>query len=512
MMEFSVPKVPAETAIFVVVAAYLLYSISLVVYRLYFSPLAKFPGSKLAAATFWYEFYHNYWRNGQYIFEMEKMHNKHGPIIRVNPDELSIRDAEFYSQLYVAESTRRTNAYEGFGKGVGFHDTHFLTVDHDLHRKRRKPLEPFFSRMAVNGLQSMMAEVALQLESRFRELGGTRKVIRFDHAFSAAAGDVIRRICLGRDEPGERFLDDPDFTPQWHDVIHSVVRSIPLFTRFPVIYKIVSLIPDKVLLWAYPRGQRFNILRRRAEQEVHKAKAADHEKHENSTSIFSNILNSDMPESERAHERLGREAQVLLAAGTASVARTLGVASFYILARPEIRQRLEAELKDTMSGWPDKVPTWAELEKLPFLQAIIYESLRLVYGIMNRLPRVSPDVPVQYKDYTIPIGVPVGIASYFLHTDPEVYPSPHEFKPERWIGNINPAMHRSLVSFSRGSRNCVGKNLAMAEMSLILAVLYRPNGPRLELFETDESDVKMVHDMVMPLPKLGTKGVRAVVR
>ena len=52
----------------------------------------------------------------------------------------------------------------------------------------------------------------------------------------------------------------------------------------------------------------------------------------------------------------------------------------------------------------------------------------------------------------------------------------------------------------------------MAEISLALAVLYRPGGPKLELFETDESDVKVIHDFLIPLPKLDSKGVRVLVR
>lgn len=52
----------------------------------------------------------------------------------------------------------------------------------------------------------------------------------------------------------------------------------------------------------------------------------------------------------------------------------------------------------------------------------------------------------------------------------------------------------------------------MAEMSLCLAVLYRPGGPRLELFETDESDVTPVHDFLLPLPAIETKGVRMLIR
>lgn len=63
----------------VIVAAILPLSwIGLVVYRLFFSPLAKFPGSKLAAATSWYEFYFDYWLEGKYVFEIERMHKIYG--------------------------------------------------------------------------------------------------------------------------------------------------------------------------------------------------------------------------------------------------------------------------------------------------------------------------------------------------------------------------------------------------------------------------------------------------
>jgi hypothetical protein len=57
----------------------------------------------------------------------------------------------------------------------------------------------------------------------------------------------------------------------------------------------------------------------------------------------------------------------------------------------------------------------------------------------------------------------------------------------------------------------VSYSLAMAEMSLVLAMLFRPGAPNLVIFETDESDVKHVHDFVIPLPKLSTKGVRVMV-
>ncbi|KAL7793173.1 cytochrome P450 [Trichoderma ceciliae] len=535
-MHYLTSQPAAITVLSAIILLSSLYYVYLVIYRLWFSPLAKFPGPRFAAATFWYEFYYDYWLDGQYLFEVEKMHKKYGPIVRVNPEELSIHDPDFYNEIYVTESKRRTNSYDVFCKGIDFDGSHLLTTDHDLHRKRRKPLEAFFSRKGVTLLQPMLAEVALHLESRFRELEGKNAVIRLDHAFSAFSGDIIGRICLGtgdRGSHGDRFLDDPGFASDWYNVIHTIVRSIPLFTGFPQIIQVLSLFPEKLLLWVYPKGQMFNVFRQvslhmvstavslfvfmltslqRALQQIRIANSDQSKKDAGGISIFRHIANSDMPEEERTEERLAKEAQVLLGGGTASTARTIGFASYYILSRPELRSRLEAELKKPMANWPQQVPTWAELEHLPLLQAIIKESLRLSYGVMHRLPRVFPDQPIQYKDYVIPTGVPVGMSAYLMHSDPQVYPNPGEFMPERWIHEVTPAMNRSYVPFCRGSRNCLGMNLAMAELSLVLAVLYRPNGPKLELYETDESDVKQAHDFLIPLPKLSTKGVRALIR
>jgi cytochrome P450 len=92
--------------------------------------------------------------------------------------------------------------------------------------------------------------------------------------------------------------------------------------------------------------------------------------------LFRHIVNSEMRQSEISDDRLVKEAQVLLGGGTASTARTLGFISYYILANPQIRQKLQDELEHPMNGWPEKIPSWADLEKLPYLQALIKEGFR----------------------------------------------------------------------------------------------------------------------------------------
>lgn len=83
-----------------------------------------------------------------------------------------------------------------------------------------------------------------------------------------------------------------------------------------------------------------------------------------------------MPESERSTERLSQETQVLHDAGTVTTARASDVISYHVLRNPHIRERLGNELKDIMAEYPHSWPRWSDLEKLPYLQAIIKEGLR----------------------------------------------------------------------------------------------------------------------------------------
>jgi cytochrome P450 len=103
------------------------------------------------------------------------------------------------------------------------------------------------------------------------------------------------------------------------------------------------------------------------------------------------------------------------------------------------------------------------------------------------------------------------MSAYMMHTDAEIYPEPFKFMPERWLGDYNPLMNRNFIPFSKGSRNCLGMSLAYATIYLTLAVMFRPDGPKMSLYETDESDVIPIHDFFLAVPKLNTKGMRVVV-
>jgi cytochrome P450 len=139
-------------------------------------------------------------------------------------------------------------------------------------------------------------------------------------------------------------------------------------------------------------------------------------------------------------------------------ATTLSAITYHLLANPEKFARLKSELN---SAIPDASipPTCAQVECLPYLSAVIQEGMRLHPGATLRMQRVSPIDDLIYTDHAqnnwiIPAGTPVSMTPTLIQTVPKYFPSPNEFRPERWIEN--PRLAKYLLAFSKGSRMCLG--------------------------------------------------------
>lgn len=256
-------------------------------------------------------------------------------------------------------------------------------------------------------------------------------------------------------------------------------------------------------------------------------------------SIFSHLRDSpELPASEKSAQRLEDEAVLLTMAGTYSPMLSLVVAHYHLLTRPDIMAKLRTELGGGAHG--STMPTAAaELEHLLYLSAVAQEAHRLTFGLTRRNPRLCPDESIVYKDkengqsYTFPPGTSLSASTLVIHTDESLFPDPWAFDPYRWIpptGASNTTEYpnkkraerddetsqrliarrrRSMISFMRGPRVCIGRHLTNAEIAVLLGAMARWD---LELFETDEEDVKFKHDYHVMCPKLGSKGVRVKVK
>jgi cytochrome P450 len=243
------------------------------------------------------------------------------------------------------------------------------------------------------------------------------------------------------------------------------------------------------------------------------------------STIFHGLLSSTLPQTELSTERLTEEALTIIGAGTVTTAHTLAVIFYHVLSSPLYIESVQKEIS-TLSQEAQPL-SWTSLTKLTFLSAVINEGLRLSFGVSHRLQRVSPDQVLLYKDWTIPKGTPVSQTQMFILLDPEIFPRPDEFIPERWLpteqriyGNDTPFpdprdAKRFLIPFSRGSRSCLGINLAYAELFLTVGSLLRSKvdgGVDMELFETAPEEMVVEHDFFNPAPRMGSKGVRVIVK
>jgi cytochrome P450 len=224
--------------------------------------------------------------------------------------------------------------------------------------------------------------------------------------------------------------------------------------------------------------------------------------------IFHELINGDLPPEEKTLPRLVDEGQTMIAAGQETSSFFLKQTTYHVLANPTIHQRLVDEL---CSAIPDasQIPPLAKLESLPYLHGVIQEGHRFSNGVVGRLQRISPDKPLQYQSWVIPAGTPVSMTSLMQHADPKAFPEPDKFNPERWLAD-SPirANEKYLVPFSKGTRQCLGINLATAEIYLTIATIFRRFN--MELYETTARDAEIAHDFFIPHGHKDSKGVRVI--
>ncbi|PLN80209.1 cytochrome P450 [Aspergillus taichungensis] len=516
------PVVTALTAIFA-------YLIACMVYRLYLSPVASFPGHPLAAITC-YEFYYDAICGGQYIFKIKEMHKTYGPIIRINPEELHVETSEFYGKLYTSGREKRNKTLQ-FSRQLGTPNSTIGTIDHDLHRIRRSALSPFFSKASIRRLQPVIwAQVDILLK-RLEEFKKSGRPLRIELAYFALTNDIIMEYSFNR---SLRRLQKVDFDLPAKEALLAASKIVHWMKHFPWIIHVARLVPLWIMSWINPAvaslledDQKFakdNMV------QVHEIMNGTdrYNEHGHPTIFHEMISNPTLPDSEKGVFRLSEEAKIVVGAGSETTAWALSLITYHLLKQPHTLSRLRAELIASISDPQARVGIEG-LEHLPYLTAVIQEGLRFSCGVTGRLARIAPEEVLIFhdsqrkKDWHIPAGTPVSMTSVFVHNDPAIFPEPTEFRPERWLEASKEGINlsRYLVSFTKGSRQCVGINLAYAELYICVSSIFRRySGTKeddsgkegiLNLFETSNDDVDIAADMFLPVVKKESKGIRLIV-
>ncbi|GAB7350733.1 hypothetical protein MBLNU459_g1284t1 [Dothideomycetes sp. NU459] len=516
----------------VILQALLIPSVSYIIYviidRLYFSPYAKYPGPKLAGATYWYEFYYNCIKGsgGQYFKQINHLHDRYGPVVRIAPEEVHIKDSSFYETFFLHNKLDKGPLYAVGGiPGSGFN-----TIDHDVHRKRRGALAPFFTRTHIESQVHVVQQKVLNLCAKLEKSADraledpSKAVIRVDHSFEAVTMDAVHEIAYGKPS---NMLNDMKRSRELSDGLQTASKVTHWLHMLPFVYDTMSTIMGLLPAWISAIIESrmsslaifdlpiFAQVQAQEDLKVYEQSKQVDKDQKVQPNVHLQILNSDLPSGDLTEERLVAEGIGIVMAGFTTTARALTVGTVHLFLNPGILARLRDELATVMppppaSDWtPSDLPSWEELEGLPYLSAVVKECIRMSWGAIFRLQRTAK-TPITYDTpsatYVFPPGTNVSFSNPDVLMDPAHFPAPGRFRPERWIEG-GKALERYFVAFGRGARMCIGMWLALAEMYIVLStVLTRFD---LELVDTDARNVANERDFATPYPYPGFEKVKA---
>lgn len=173
-------------------------------------------------------------------------------------------------------------------------------------------------------------------------------------------------------------------------------------------------------------------------------------------------------------EELTAEALTQLIAGSDTTSNTSCALLYHCLQNPHVVTKLQKELDAAIMD-PDQVPTFSQVKDLPYLDAVIKETMRIHSTSSLGLPRVVPPggPGISVAGTHFPQSTVLSVPAYTIHHSTAIWgPDADSFRPERWE-NITEAQKNAFIPFSYGPRACVGRNVAEMELALIVGTVFR---------------------------------------
>ncbi|CAL1709849.1 unnamed protein product [Somion occarium] len=184
-------------------------------------------------------------------------------------------------------------------------------------------------------------------------------------------------------------------------------------------------------------------------------------------SMLEDMKNSSDKETQEGIAR--SSAAVSYAGGSDTTIATIQMFFLSMVLYPEVQKLAQDELGSVVPQ--DRLPDFSDRESLPYIQALILELLRWMPVAPLAMPHATAKSDI-YKGYHIPKNSVVIANAWSILHNPEYYPDPHKFSPERFLknGKLNPdVLDPTIASFGFGRRICPGRLIAMDSLYIIIA-------------------------------------------
>ncbi|KAL6250930.1 hypothetical protein RBB50_001138 [Rhinocladiella similis] len=449
------PKFSVRDAIGVVLTGLSLFSsglfASMLMYRAFFHPLRHIPGPFNARLTkLWFGFNS---ASGKGYQKLKELHEIYGDVVRVGPNEVSI---------IIPKALELVHGPGSMCQKGGWYDVNLPRTslhqmrDRKLHDRRRKSgWDKAFNSKSVKGYEKRVTKHTDKLLAYLSDQSGNpvdaSKIslwYTWDIMGMLAFSRSFNNIESGKSHP---LLD----------LMHTELKPLAFLSPIPWLAYLLNRLPPSL-----SPVNAFFVYCASCVKERRSIEPPEPD-------IYTYLLEGEKffgkPDLDEA--LMEGDARLIVVAGSDTTASALATTIYHFARNPNIVESLRRELAShNLCSPADLLPDM--LKALPYLNAIIDETLRIRPPVLGSVYRETPPEGLQVDDTYIPGAVTVLTPMYAIQTSPKAYVDPLEYVPERWTTQPELVLNKAAwFPFLLGPYGCIGKQVALMELRISIAKL-----------------------------------------
>ncbi|KAJ5648973.1 uncharacterized protein N7484_002696 [Penicillium longicatenatum] len=394
------------------------------------------------------------------------MHQRYGDFVRTGPREISINRPSAVLTVNGSHSPCTRSPWYSHVSDDNTQNSLNSTRDPNIHRRRRKAWDRGFSIQALAlyepSVQRKMNVLATQIRSRLTkplDVSQWMMYFAFDVMGLVGFSEDFRQLETGTEQASIKEL-------------HQQMLFLGILKPAPWILTILGAIQG--LVGNYGRFMTYCVDRVAERKEKWALESGDSsiKTPKDVISWLLKAIEEKDPSAPPGDQALNEDGRLMIVAGSDTTGTTLAHALYYLTKNVSAYKTLQKEL-DNVFGITAKSSHFSneKLRGLPYLEAVINETLRLKPAVPSGQPRVTPPEGLQIDEVWIPGETIVVLSQYVLQRDERYFTSGSDFIPERWLGEkSNLIKHEeAFFPFQLGRYGCVGKQLALMQLRGVIS-------------------------------------------
>ncbi|KAL1984388.1 hypothetical protein VTN96DRAFT_9167 [Rasamsonia emersonii] len=443
----------------------------------------------------------NFWlfyqcRRGRRYQAVHDAHKKYGKFVRLQPNHVSIADDAAIQAIYGhGNGFLKSDYYDAF---VSIRRGLFNTRDRAEHTRKRKAVSHTFSAKSVGQFEQYIhANIELFVKQWCsiceRQTNPATGFASIDalHWFNYLAFDIIGDLAFGapfgmlaKGKDYAEVRETPDSPPTYAPAIEVLNRRGEVSATlgcYPALMKFAPYLPDRFFRDGLKAVNNLaGIAIARVKERLRPEVMANNTR----VDLLARLMEAkDETGAKLGREELTAEALTQLIAGSDTTSNTSCALLYWVLRTPGVLGKLQQAIDEAVPAGVS-IPSFAMLKDVPYVQWVIWETMRIHSTSALGLPREIPPTsgPVEICGRVFHPGDIVSVPTYTIHHSTEIWgPDAEAFVPERWDPKRLTARQKAaFIPFSTGPRACVGRNVAEMELTCIVGTVFRNFDFRLE--------------------------------